>query len=101
MINNELPCQVPESKLKIQPVTGVDQHVQNGILEIQHNHQPTFVKTLQNGHEGLHAELGNMMISVESTEVENGLEPTSALGSQELMRVNLPLVPQHIDHQPH
>ncbi len=74
--------------------------MQIGVLEIQRHHPSTLVKTLQNRSEGLHAELGDMKISVESTEVEKGIEFISVLGTQEIMGVNIPspLVTRQIDH---
>ncbi len=90
LINNRLPYQVPEGKPNILPVTGVYQYVQIGVLEIQWHHPPTFVKTLQNKSEDLHAELDNTKISVESTEIGNAVEPTSAHSSQRIMGVETP-----------
>ncbi len=93
MVDKELPCLVPESKPKIPPMTGVYQHMQIGVLEIQQHHPPTFAKTLQNRGEGFHTELGNSYKQVEFEQVEDGAEPTSALGSQEIMGIKSPLVP--------
>ena len=39
---------------------------------------------MQNGDVCVHVELSNTEIHVESAEVENGAEPTSALGGQEV-----------------
>ena len=96
---NELHSLVPESKPKILPVTGVYRHMQIGILEVKQHHLPTLVKTLKNGGEGLHAEFGNSNKRVETTQVENGVELTIALGGQEIIGVPPPplLVPQYIN----
>ena len=71
-------------------MTGVYRHMKIGVLEIQRYHPPTFVKTLQNKSVGFHAELGNWYKWVESAQVEDGVEPTSALGSQEVMGIKSP-----------
>ncbi len=40
-INNELPCQVPEGKPKLPPLTEVNQVMQIGVVEIQPHHSPS------------------------------------------------------------
>ncbi len=64
--------------------------MQIGTLEIQWQHPPTLVNILQNRGEELHAEFRNTKVHVDSTEVEDGAEPTSALGSQDVMGINNP-----------
>ena len=50
---------------------------------------------LQNKDEGLHAEVGITKISVESPEVENGVEPTGALGDWGIVGVHFRDSPPH------
>ena len=75
MIDNESPCLVPESKPKITPMTGVYRHMQIGVLEIQRHHAPTFVKTLQNGGQGFHADLATRMNELSPRRLRMGRNP--------------------------
>lgn len=96
LIDNEFALRIPEGKPKIPPMGQMNRHMQIGILHVQQHHPSTVVKILNNRVEGLHMELGDNVIRVEPREVENGVEPTSMLGSQEAMGIHPPLpTPPH------
>ncbi len=67
------------------------------ICVIQQHHPLALVKTLNNRVEGLHVEFWNTKVRVESTEVEDGAEPTNAVGSQKVMVIKSALVLWQLD----